>query len=189
MKKVMMAALALLGMTVAGPAMAQQGCGVGVLAGYTMGQVDTGGPIGIGSQGQKIGAQVSCDVRMGTYMVAGAFASYEAFLGNIKTVGLKDEWNLGGRVGVLAHPGTLVYGHASWSHVSTDLVGSVDGWKLGPGIEVALPNTPLTLDLRVAYGTYDKVGGMPIEAHTTEAKLILSYKFGAPPALASAPLK
>lgn len=187
MKRVMMAALALLAMVAAVPAMAQSGCGIGVGAGYVMGSVDLMGPIGMSSSGQKVDIQASCDMRLGGPIVVGAFASYGWMMGDIKTIGIKNEIQLGGRAGVTVG-NAMPYAHVSWSRLDTDLVGHVDGWKLGPGVEFQIPNSNVALDLRASFGTYDKPGGIPVDAHTTEVRVGMVYRFGAPAVLA-APLK
>lgn len=176
MKKAILGALALTGIIAGTPAMAQVGCGIGVSAAYMMGAVDFGAPVNIGSTGQKVGFTGNCDLKMGAAVV-GAFGSYEWMLGDMKSIGIKDEKLLGMRAGVMMHPAVLVYGHVGHSWVDTD-IGEIKGWKFGPGVEMAVPNTPLALDFRVSFGKYDDVLGVPgIQANTTEARVGLTYRF------------
>lgn len=177
MKRMVMAALALLGLLVGTPAMAQTGCGIGVSAGYMMGAVDFGAPVNIGAQGQKVGVMGACDLKMGPAVV-GAFGGYEWVLGDMKSIGINHEFNLGARAGLLVQPGTLAYGHVTWARLSTN-AGNVDGWKVGPGIEFAVPNTPLAIDLRHSYGMYDDVLNTGLNARTHEVRVGLTYRFSA----------
>lgn len=146
------------------------GCGVGGNMGFTSGLIDSGGPIGIGSNGPALGVIAFCDARVNN-LVVGAEASYDWFYGNLSDIGLKTDLTLGGRAGVLLNSETLLYGHLGWSQIDTDF-GKYNGYKFGPGIELKLPNTPIYLDARYSYASYDvSVPGVNAETHT--------FRFGA----------
>ncbi len=148
------------------------GCGVGGQLGMTAAQLDMGGPVGLGSAGPAIGVTAFCDVRFNQF-VTGVEASYDWNYGDLKTVGVKNDLSLGGRAGFLLNSETLLYGHLNWSQIDTDF-GKFNGYKMGPGLEVKLPGTPVYLDARYSYASYD-VGsiapGVNAETHT--------FRFGA----------
>lgn len=149
------------------------GCGVGGQLGMASGLVDFGGPVGIGSAAPAIGSTIFCDARFGQF-VAGLEASYDWFQGDLKTVGIKNDLTLGGRAGFLVNSETLLYAHLGWSQVDTSLAGKIEGYKIGPGVELKLPNAPVYLDLRYAYASYDVstlAPGLAAETHT--------FRFGA----------
>lgn len=155
------------------------GCGAGVHGGVLAGQVDNGGPIGIGSQGQAAGVSVNCDYRMQAF-VAGAFAEYSWIFGDLETVGVEKDLTLGGRLGVLVNQGSLLYVHAGWSRLDIGGGGDVDGWKIGLGNEFRIPNSPMYLDLRYTYSDYDISDMAPpgVDASAHSVRLGLNLKFG-----------
>jgi outer membrane immunogenic protein len=115
---------------------------------------------GLNSHGIIGGVQVGADYQMGRF-VAGVFGSYN--LSAMKSEGSLadfdagfevekgDEWSLGGRVGFLATPRTMVYALAAYTQTEYDFSGYIgtdvgkktvdfDGVTVGGGIEVALTN-------------------------------------------------
>lgn len=153
------------------------GCGVGGNLAMTAGMLDAGGPIGIGSTGPAIGVTAFCDVRYSNFVV-GAEANYDWFYGNLSTLGVKNDLTLGGRAGALINSETLLYGHLGWTQIDTDF-GKFTGYKVGPGIEFKLPGTPLYVDARYSYASYD-VGSMApgINAETHTFRFGAKFKFG-----------
>ena len=163
-----------------GEAQAQwTGCGAGVHGGLVAGQVDAGGPIGIGSQGHTAGVSLNCDYRMQVFVV-GAFADYSWMFGDLKTVGVEKDLTLGGRLGVLINSGSLLYVGAGWTQLSLSGGGDVDGWKILLGNEFRIPNSPLYLDLRATYASYDLSDMAPpgVDASGLSARAGFNVKFG-----------
>lgn len=162
------------------------GCGLGAHAAYVAGELTAGGPVGLGSTGQAIGASVLCDLQMDR-VVIGAFADYDHFWGDLKTVGIQNDWTIGARAGLLVTPNTLLYGHAGWSQL--DVTGAkFNGWNFGAGTEMRLPTTaPLFVDLR--YTHYEFAGvGPGIDAKGDAFRVGMVWKF-LPAGVAAAPLK
>lgn len=160
------------------------GCGVGGRLGWMDGVSDpVQQGIGYGTTGEKVGISGFCDFRFaGSPFVVGAEASYDWMFGDIKTAGVGSELGLGGRAGMLINSGSLVYGYAGWSRLDSETNPfssgkTANGWKVGPGIELRLNNTPLFIDARVTYGTYSTafVGS---DLHSYDAMVSLKYKFG-----------
>jgi hypothetical protein len=87
-------------------------------------------------------------------LVFGPEVSYGWIFGELNDNGNDNILNVGGRAGVLANDNLLFYGHASWSRLYTG-IGNVDGWQVGPGLEMKIPGTKLSLDFRYAYGQWD----------------------------------
>lgn len=151
------------------------GCYVGVQGGYSMvaTQADldvTGFPLnasidGLSADNAVFGGAVGCDMRLGdSGLLVGVFGSYSmgdrdhnmgvSIGGNsLASAGLSlgDSWTVGGRVGYLVTPSTLVYGLAGWTQTETgDLVvtlgnnkasfdvSDLSGWTVGGGLEVQL---------------------------------------------------
>ncbi len=163
----------------ASPSLAQwDGCGIGGGTGIWMGQIDFGSA-GIGTQGQKVGVTVNCDRKMGAF-VAGGEVNYDWFLGDAKDAGITRELSVLGRLGVLTNKENLLYVVAGWGQTETS-GPKVDGWKVGFGDEFRIPNSPMYLDLRALYTSYDaKDIGLPsgYTANSLEAGARLKLKFG-----------
>jgi opacity protein-like surface antigen len=175
---ILAAALGAVGL--AGEASAQwTGCGAGVHGGVMAGQLDAGGPIGIGSQGQTAGVSVNCDYRMQAFVVGG-FVEYSWIFGDLETVGVEKDMTVGSRLGVLVNPSSLLYTHAGWTRLDLGGGGDVDGWKIGLGNEFRIPNSPMYLDLRYTYANYDISDMAPpgFDASAHSVRLGLNVKFG-----------
>ena len=119
---------------------------------------------GIGADGAFGTVSAGLDYQINPQLVIGAFVDYDfadiatKFDANLfgTTINaqtkLEDVWTIGGRIGFLPSPSTLVYGLAGYSHASvTDLtittstgftgvigVPSFDGWTVGGGIETMI---------------------------------------------------
>ena len=120
-----------------------------------------------GAQGFIGTVQLGADYRFaGTRFVIGAFGDYDFgtysgssdFSGHFEAGStqwtLRDQWMIGGRLGVLASPDTLIYGLAGYSQASQkiELAGDSDpfpdgemsksvttgGWTVGGGLETRL---------------------------------------------------
>jgi opacity protein-like surface antigen len=151
------------------------GIGVGVYGSWINGQLDTGSPINIGSDGTALGGQLSYGLQAGSF-VAEVFGEYGFLFGNLKTLGADAEYALGGKAGILMNPSTLVYGLGAKSWIDTDTgLGTIDGWQFGGGVAVKLPSTPLFVSMEYRRGLYEIQG---IDANTDTVRLGLTYKFG-----------
>ena len=163
-------------------AKAWSGCGVGVGASHTIGEINAGGPIGLASTGQMAHASLNCDWRM-QQIVMGLDANYGFMFGDLESLGVKRDLTLSGRAGVLATSNALVYGHVGWSHLwITNLANTPDinGIKVGFGTEIKLADAPLYIDTRYSFGMYDvdKIFGPGIDARTHAVMVSLKFKFG-----------
>ena len=131
------------------------GCGVGIGASLLDGELSGfGGPTNIGADGQMLDARFLCDVQMGSFVV-GLNADYGRVFGDLETLGADTAWALGGRVGPLINPNTLLFVSGGWTRAETSVIGNLDGWYLGGGLETKLPSSPLYLVLEYQRRTFD----------------------------------
>lgn len=175
-------AIGLFGLLVsAGGAAAQwTGCGVGVGGAVFSGMVESGSPIGIGTQGEKLSTQLNCDYRMQAFVLGGG-VNYDFFVGNPKDLGINNDLYLYGRLGVLVNPVDLLYVHGGWTQLDTSTpIGEVNGWKMGLGNEFRIPNSPIYFDMRYSYAMYGvkDILGPSVDANSHEFRLGLNLKFG-----------
>jgi opacity protein-like surface antigen len=129
---------------------------VGGYGGHVWGEADAiccGQDVSASETGWLALGAIGFNIQSGK-IVWGPEVSYGWFLGNLNDAGIDNILNVGGRVGVLANDNMLFYGHASWSRLYTG-IGDVDGWQVGPGLEMKIPNSKLSLDFRYAYGRWD----------------------------------
>jgi outer membrane immunogenic protein len=160
----------------AAPTNAWAGCGLGVFGGWLSGGIDTGTPITIGAEGMNAGAHVGCDWQSGRGVI-GATASYGWVFGDLKTVGLNTTMSVGARAGYLVTPSALAYVLANWNRVDTD-GGNVDGYGIGGGIELKLPDAPIFVALQYEHGFYSNVLGITgLDAGTNIVTFRTTYKF------------
>lgn len=152
------------------------GCGVGVHGGLAEGSADLG-PAHIGITGQTAGAGVLCDYQMGPAIVAGVFAEADKVWGDLEAFGIDWTWSAGGRLGLLPHQSTLVYGLAQWTRIET-AGPSLDAWGLGAGIEVKIAKTPLSIDLRYVHLWVEDVFGPSVDVAGDTIRVGLNFKFG-----------
>ena len=171
------------------PAHAWSGCGVAVYGGHSSSDFSLGGPVSLSVKGQLPGASALCDLAIGQSIVVGAFAGAEKAFGDLDdVVGINHAWDVGMRAGFLIHPSVLLYGHAAWTRMDVSLLGSIDGWKWGPGLEVKLPASNWSVDMRYQISDMDvgTVIGPGVEMEGRTFRLGLVYKIGGGKELESA---
>jgi outer membrane immunogenic protein len=121
--------------------------------------------------------------------VAGVFTDFDfsGISSDFEGVDIDHEysWSVGGRLGVLANPGTLLYGTAGYTQAEFDFAGATsptfDGYFVGAGIETFLhQNWTLKLEYRFSQFDDENVFGTDVEPSLHTARLVLSYKFGHP---------
>ncbi|MFL5007274.1 MAG: outer membrane protein, partial [Microvirga sp.] len=124
--------------------------------------------------------------------VAGAFADYD-FGSTISTeisgdsIDHNHSWSVGGRLGFLSSPSTLIYGTAGYTQAEFDFGATsktFDGYFVGAGIETFLRQN-WTLKLEYRFSQFDEQTIFDTrycdefdEASMHTARLVLSYKFG-----------
>jgi outer membrane immunogenic protein len=156
---------------------------------------------GIGGEGVFGTVTVGYDRVIRPGWVAGVFADYDfgsnistdvSFLGARASIDHDHSWSIGGRLGFLTSPSTLVYGTAGYTQAEFDYFGvlskTFNGYFVGAGIESFLrDNWTLKLEYRFSqfnsetldsgyYGGY--VFRVDDEPSMHTARLVLSYKFG-----------
>jgi outer membrane immunogenic protein len=149
---------------------------------------------GIGGEGIFGSVTLGYDRVIRPGWVAGVFTDVD-FSGISSDVAGADidhdySWSVGGRLGFLTSPSTLVYGTAGYTRAEFDVSGlgseTFDGYFVGAGIETFLRDN-WTLKLEYRYSDFGSetvfdVGFLSVELdpsiHT--ARLVLSYKFGHP---------
>ena len=155
------------------------GCGIQLHGGHAIGELNGGGPIGLSSTGLLAGASVLCDLQIGTSVVVGAFGGAEKAFGDFDTLGISHQWDVGMRAGFLIHPSVLLYGHAAFTRASVTGLGDIDGWKWGPGMEVKLPASAWSFDLRYQLSDMDIGSFAPgVDAEVRTVRFGLTYKLG-----------
>ncbi len=166
------------------PAHAQwTGCGVGVTGAMWNGQVSSSFPVDFGTTGERMGGLFNCDYKVQAF-VFGAEVSKTWSFGDMNTLGIKDDLNAMGRLGVLLTPASLLYAHGDWTRTSTNFgpggPNHIDGWGLGIGNEFKLPNSPIYIDLRYTHEFYDLKAFAPtgVKAESDEFQVALKFKFG-----------
>jgi outer membrane immunogenic protein len=160
---------------------------------------------GIGGEGLFGTITVGYDRVIRPGWVAGVFADYD-FGSNISTdvsLSIFDErasasldheysWAIGGRLGFLTNPGTLVYGTVGYTQAEFDYFGllskTYSGYFVGAGIESFLrDNWTLKLEYRFSQFNAETlasgyVDGLSLrledEPSMHTARVVLSYKFG-----------
>jgi len=182
--KIRYAILGLIGLLGVSPASAQwDGCGMGVGGAFLMGELSGGGPVGIGTQGEKAGVTLNCDKKMQAF-VAGIETNYDWYFGDAKSIGAQNELSVLGRLGVLTNNANLLYAVAGWGRTSVSMGGNdakIDSWKLGFGDEFRIPNSPIYMDMRVLYSRFDESDlALPPSAKmdSLEGGVRLKIKFG-----------
>lgn len=200
MIKYSFAALAL----IAAPAMAQDkpafgGAYAGVLAGYDHVILSDGTTSG-SKDGLLYGAELGYDARFGGMLagieaeVSGSTTKQRAtnivVVGDSGNVRAARDLYLGARAGVLATPATLVYvkggyvnGRVNASYTSggttTTAGSSVDGWRVGAGIEQAFGPFKARLEYRYSdYGQFSYAGtalGVDAKRHQVVAGLFANF--------------
>jgi outer membrane immunogenic protein len=149
---------------------------------------------GIGGEGALGTVTLGYDRVIRPGWVAGVFVDYD-FSGistdsDIGSIDHDHSWAIGGRLGVLANPATLLYATAGYTQAEFDVsvFGSqtYDGYFVGAGVETFLhQNWTLKLEYRFSQFGEETIfdgGGINIdlEPSTHTARLVLSYRFGHP---------
>lgn len=153
------------------------GCWIGAGVGMTNGVLSGGGPVGLSADGQKASGHGGCRVQAGAF-VGGLEAAYGHMFGDLNTIGVDNEMSVTATLGVLPLSQAQIYGHVTWARLDTSF-GDIDGWKFGPGVAIQIPNSPMEIDLRYSYGTWDvgALAGADVNSH--EFMAIAKYRFGA----------
>lgn len=217
MRKMMMAAVALLGIVVAGPAMAQ--CHLGLNAAASMANMDlgvTGTPLaldGLGAQSTRpdFGAHAGCDFKVASSpLVVGVFGDWMnqevqfAVQPDLLTVSLGNSWTVGGRLGYQMQ-GAMPYVLVGWTQtdveygglIAVPLMAAVDmpsklsGWTFGGGIEMPIKGTPLSMAAEARWTQYQSksiANVVDLQTDQLQAMVRLNWNFGGSTA-ASMPLK
>lgn len=162
---------------------------------------------GIGSAGAFGIVTVGYDRVIAKGVVAGVFVDYD-FGSNISSdvsifgglggptiplIDINSSWSVGGRLGVLTSPSTLIYGTAGYTWTDVEILGgffpglpsSMEGYFVGAGIETFL-HSNWTFKLEYRYTSYDteslfSIPGLinvDLDTQTHAARAVLSYKFG-----------
>ena len=154
------------------------GCWIGAGAGIANGVLSGAGPVGLSADGQKAAGLGGCRLQAGMFVGGGEIA-YAHMFGDLSTIGIDNEMSVTGTLGVLIQPRALVYAHVSWARLDT-AGGDIDGWKIGPGVALQVPNSALEVDFRYGYGTWN-VSGLPpsVDVNSHEFMTIFKYRFNA----------
>ena len=159
------------------------------------------GADGLGGEGIFGTVTVGYDRVIRPGWVAGVFADYDfgssisgdvTLLGYSASIDHEYSWAIGGRLGFLTNPSTLVYGTAGYTQAEFDYFGAYsktfDGYFVGAGIESFLrDNWTLKLEYRFSQfnsETLDSGYFGPVrlsldsEPSMHTARLVLSYRFG-----------
>ena len=182
--------------------------------------VDAGGdppvtaPFGVFSDTDKVGyfgtAQLGYDRQLGDWLVAGVFADYDFNRGTKRTAfnedvflapdvdatdttltsELKESWTVGGRLGFLLNPNTMLYGLAGWTHAKMSVSGlisvlsdgttnlpfsasdTLDALTVGGGVEVMLRDS---VSLKLEY-RYTDLGSLKFTPDFGDAPLAAPVK-------------
>src|SRR5262245_20595794 len=135
---------------------------------------------------------VGYDHQLGGGLVAGVFADFDftdasANVGILGNVDQTYAFSVGGRIGGLVTPKTLLYATGGYTQVELEggLNGAAGGYFVGAGIEQMLrDNWSLKLEYRYSAVQADvevaglAAGDADLQSHT--GRLVLSYKFGGP---------
>jgi outer membrane immunogenic protein len=156
---------------------------------------------GVGGEGVFGTVVIGYDRVIRPGWVAGVFADYD-FGSNIATdvsfsygqgsrsfsLDQNYTWSVGGRLGFLTNPGTLVYGTAGYTQTEFDFFSLAskrfDGYFVGAGVETFL-RPDWTLKLEYRYSQFDdttlideRCFNLSVEPSEHTARVVLSYKLG-----------
>lgn len=186
------------------PAPMWSGLYVGAAVGYSSGNstlhlIDSGLPPFDNNLREQHGAvTVGYDFQIAPRWVAGVFADFALgtteFASQVATIAIDKQWAIGGRLGVLATPSTLLYASAGYTGADLEAKvggvipiasGTLDGYFVGLGGEQALSrNLSLKVDYRFsAYGditdvTQDTGQSTVSDTNVHSLRLGVSYRFG-----------
>jgi outer membrane immunogenic protein len=178
------------GPDVAAPAWTGFYLGAGIGAGAQ--DVGVNSVVDFGGDGIFGTALIGYDRALGSRWVAGVFADYDfsgisgdSLAGNGATVSLDHNysWSVGGRLGMLVTPTTLLYGTGGYTQAEFEVAGAVsetfDGYFVGAGMETFLrDNWTLKLEYRYADFGESELAGGDVDPSLHTARVVLSYKFG-----------
>jgi outer membrane immunogenic protein len=154
---------------------------------------------GIGGEGAFGTVSVGFDRQIRPRWVLGVFADYDFgsgvstdvsthswFGSSHSSIDQTYAWAVGGRLGYLVNPATLVYGTGGYTETELKSLGDSQkftGWFAGAGIETMLRDH-WSLKLEYRFSQFDDVKfgndcfGLSVEPSEQTARLVLSYKFG-----------
>ncbi len=159
------------------PSASWTGPSIAIGAGWNVGMASVSGPVGAAAEGGSVSGTLGYDKQWGS-VVGGVFLGYSHFFGDLESIGVNYDLFGGARLGVLMTPTNLLYGHLGYGRLSTD-DANINGWRLGLGDEIKLPNSPFSLDLRYTYGIHDtdKTFGPAVEtrSHTFGSALVWRF--------------
>ena len=182
----------------AAPTFVWNGLYVGGAVGYGVGGSEFSGEgvsfFDVNLKGAQGIGTIGFDFRLSSVWVLGLFADY-AFgdvgggFGERSTI--DRQWAVGGRLGVLATPSTLLYASAGYTAADFKFIfdgperkGSLDGFFVGIGVEQAFSRRlSLKLDYRFSdYGDFDPGPdfgpGAKYENEVHSVRLGINYRFG-----------
>jgi outer membrane immunogenic protein len=160
------------------------GVDAGVVDGVDVGNIDQGGE---GVFGTVI---LGFDRAIGSRWVAGLFADYDysdisGDVGGGISLNHNFSWAVGGRLGFLASPTTLVYGTGGYTQAEFEInngaqsvAETFDGYFVGAGIEALLrDNWSLKLEYRFSDFGENELAGVNTDPSLHTARAVLSYRF------------
>jgi outer membrane immunogenic protein len=145
----------------------------------------------VGGEGAFGTVIIGYDVLVGPRLVVGVFADYDfsGISGDVLadngdgtvsaiTLDHNYSWSVGGRLGLLVNPATLVYGTGGYTQAEFELGGdpqTFDGYFVGGGIETSLRDNWF---LKLEYRFSDHTGqDVDVDATLHTARATLTYKF------------
>jgi hypothetical protein len=151
---------------------------IGASAGWNvaMGSL-SGDPVGVAAEGGSVSVLGGYDKQFGI-VVAGVGLGASMYFGDLDTIGANHDYYGFGRLGLLINSATLIYGHLGYGRIDTD-GKAINSWRLGPGVELRFPNSPISLDLRYEYGVLDvdDLIGPNVDARTHALKAGINWRF------------
>lgn len=144
------------------------------------------GADGNGDGGGVLGTVVlGYDYKLGSRWVAGVFGDFDfsGISANVDTangpfdVDHHFSWSVGGRLGALVTPTTLLYGTGGYTQAefeANNITDNADGFFVGGGVETVLRDN-WTLKLEYRFQDFGDNDGADLSMHTGRA--VLSYRF------------
>jgi hypothetical protein len=147
---------------------------------YGTGEVSfPGSPVGLSTTGPMAGVNAGVTVQTGQ-IVWGAEIAHTWMFGNPEEVGLNREIEYTGRLGVPIG-NALLYAHGSFAQLDVDGLGTIEGWKFGPGVELKTSVEGWSVDLRGGYAVYDVEAIAPgVDANMLWGRVGLVRRFDLP---------
>jgi outer membrane immunogenic protein len=141
---------------------------------------------GLGADGGVLSVGAGCDLQMGA-VVVGGWGDYAWHQGHDVTLtigtasastGLKDQWAVGGRAGVLLGP-SLVYGLVGYTEAELD-IGDHTGVVYGGGVELPV-GAGFSLKTEYRFSDLETVrygGFVDVDPDAHEVRAAISYRLG-----------